>query len=165
MSVVICAVEHCAALVAEHWPEAERLLRRHAATLRLAASRHVPPSLAELGVVTDGKAVEDGRERPSRPQASSAGQRVPEPSVAERELREVEIANATAPADAALIREWGRANGVEHDRFEGFDAYVAAVNARRRELGLPPFQLQRHPLGALPPRVLRVMRKAGEATA
>jgi hypothetical protein len=84
--------------------------------------------------------------------------RVAEPSVAARELAEAAAAEGTAQADDATIREWGRANGVEIDRFLAPDGVADLVNARRRELGLTPFRRVARPLGALPADELRRMR-------
>lgn len=92
------------------------------------------------------------------PGPAEAPRRVAEPSVVARELAEAAAAEATAPADDATIREWGRANGVEIDRFLPPDGVAELVNARRRELGLTPFRRVAHPLGALPAGELRRMR-------
>lgn len=95
------------------------------------------------------------------PPAKAAARRVPEPSVAARELAEVAAAEGTAPADDITISDWGRANGVEIDRFLGPDDVVELVNARRRELGLTPFRRVERPLGALRADELRLMRGSG----
>lgn len=92
------------------------------------------------------------------PRPMAAPRRVAEPSVAARELAEAAAAEGTAPADDATIREWGRANGVEIDRFLAPDGVADLVNARRRELGLTPFRRVARPLGALPADELRRMR-------
>lgn len=79
------------------------------------------------------------------------------------EARRLAAAALTAPADAATIRSWARANGVEvlaSGATSG--AELARVNDARRRLGLTPFAVVLKPLGALAPAELTRMRRADE---
>lgn len=66
--------------------------------------------------------------------------RVPEPSVAARQLADQAAEAESAPADYRTIRDWGQANGVDVSGQGRSAAVVARVNAARREHGLPPFR-------------------------
>lgn len=212
LAIVIQAVEHCAGLAEDAWPDAARLLRCHAATLRLAmppaappcgkadvdppaaaavetiaAPRRAPPPKFQAAVIAEverrwlagetatviapavgltRRQVENMiQKRGWRRGRAPMSPRGSEPSVAARELAEQAAASVVAPADFATIRSWGAANGVQYDPMRRPRDHVLAVNARRRALGLPPFELVSRPLGALPADELVAMRVAGAATA